>query len=233
MKRIAVLLIVIIVTLASCAGSLGEGYIANSQAPSHGGLSLFWRVPHNLSWDNLAPEGKIAIVVAFVFAVVISSIFVGARYKSKISRSHPNTVWFKEATFEENIKKSGLKPQKTITYGQNYFAYDRVKKKILIQSPDTVDAVHVSFNEVVSYELEKDGAIIASGPEGAYFTYTDPVPDEDGVLCHDLKLTIKTKTAGTHGIAMTFIASPEKSGFVYKSALEAAEEIIKVLDGLL
>ncbi len=66
-------------------------------------------------------------------------------------------------SFEHKIQAAGLTPKKVVIFGQNSFAYDEDKKKILVQSASVQEAAVLSNRELLYYELLYDEVIVASG----------------------------------------------------------------------
>lgn len=196
-----------------------------------------------LKVQQFPTESIIAFIVAGLVFVCFPRIF-RQHFKLKQFRSmrHINdyepTVYH-EPSFEDKLKSAKLQPQKIIIYGMNYFAYDSIKKKLLIQSTKARDGVLLDYGDIVSYELVKDGQTINRGEDmegisvGAFST---SMPDQDGKpLCSDLKLVITTNKASNTEVALQFISFPIYSDFVYKEALcaamEAAGELKTIISG--
>ena len=188
-------------------------------------------------------ESIIAFIVVGLVFVFFPRIF-RLHFKLKQFRSmrHINdyepTVYH-EPSFEDKLKAAKLQPQKIIIYGMNYFAYDNIKKKLLIQSTKARDGVLLDYSDIVSYELVKDGQTINRGGDmegisaGAFST---SIPDQDGkLLCSDLMLVITTNKASNPEVTLQFISFSIYSDFAYKEALcaamEAAEELKRIISG--
>ncbi|MGE5495548.1 MAG: hypothetical protein ACM3S4_09645 [Burkholderiales bacterium] len=114
-------------------------------------------------------------------------------------------------------KRIRFQPERVITYGQNTFAYNSRKKKILIQTYMYPEGILLDYKDVISFEiLEKKDEASAK------------------TQCGELSLIIRTSKPEHEEITLKYISTPEdRSGFVYASAISAAKDVKAVLDGIL
>lgn len=208
-KVILVFLVLIMLTLVSCAAASNSGE------------------------ENTA---LLAVAVTFILAVVlIPTISMTRKMKFNYGRRKQINNYEPTAnhdpSFEEELKKAKMDPQKIITFGQNRLAVDNVKKKVFVRSSKAIDGVLLGFEDIASYELIKDGKVIRR--HGGRVTDSTAAAGEGGILCSDLMLVIKTRKASDPEVVLPFIAFSIDSEFAYKEALDAAKEAAEALDGIL
>jgi hypothetical protein len=137
-------------------------------------------------------------------------------------------------SFKEKLKEAKMQPCKITMYGQNMFACDDNRRKLLIKSAMATNFILLDYSGLVSYKLERDGIVLAGKPQdglGGSSGY-DAVPDENRVICTDLKITIETKDTSCPKVIIPFIYFPQKSEKAYKQALDAARETAKALESI-
>lgn len=183
--------------------------------------------------ENIA---LIAVGVTFVLAVIlIPTLSVTRKMRFSYTRNkHLNdydSTANKDASFEEKLKSAKLNPQKVIIFGTNRLAIDNVKKKVFVRSSKAIDGVLLGFEDIASYELIKDGKVIAA--PGCVTANISASEGEDGVLCSDLWLVIKTKKPSDPEVILPFIAFSIDSEFAYNEALRKAKEAAEALSGII
>ncbi len=137
-------------------------------------------------------------------------------------------------SFKDKLEEAKMKPRKITMYGQNMFACDDEKRKMLITSIKLPSIILLDYCDLVSYKLVKDGVALAGKPLGGSYESSgyDAASDEKGVLCTELILTVVTKSPSCPEAVMPFIYFPQKSENIYKQALDAALETVKALESI-
>lgn len=144
-------------------------------------------------------------------------------------------------SFKEKLKSGKMNPDKNIMYGQNQFARDSVKKRIFVQSTKMPDGILVKYKDILSFELIRDGETIAGTHTDCAKTKTtqkDLVSSNEDyptskVYCSELTLKITIKDEYNPVIVMPFIFYPINIESDYFFALNAAQEIAKIINEIL
>lgn len=136
-----------------------------------------------------------------------------------------------EASFEDEIKAAKMKPQKTIIYGQNYFAYDADKRLVLLRTYKCPEGILLDYSDIISYELIKDGETITRSGAGIIDRAT--MAGEEGIICSDLRLVIRTNKKNSPEVVLPLISFSIASEFAYKEALGAAREAAQAMEEII
>ena len=135
-----------------------------------------------------------------------------------------------QATFEDQLKSAGMKPEQTVTFGQNSFAYDRDKGKLLVRSKDVTEGVLLHSREVLSYTLLRDGHIIAQrGRDGGEGIAAASL-DSD---CERIELRLETKNKDNPQITLVLMPFRFERQETRASAMDAARSIAAALEEIL
>ncbi len=100
-----------------------------------------------------------------------------------------------------------------------------------MRSSKAIGGVLLGFEDIISYELIKDGKVIAKPGVGT--TDNTAAAGEDGIFCSDLRLVIKTRKPSGPEVIIPFIAFSIDSEFAYKGAMGAAKEAAEALDRII
>lgn len=163
-------------------------------------------------------------IICLAFAVISTALIFIIRFILNGSVTIFPQLWNRpvnvgsrdELMQNRGYKRIRFQPEKVITYGQNTFAYNSRKKKILIQTYMYPEGILLDYKDVISFEvLEKDDTSAET-------------------QCGELSLIIRTSKPEHEEITLKYISTPEdRSGFVYASASSAAKDVKAVLDGIL
>ncbi len=144
---------------------------------------------------------------------------------------------FNRQPFAKEEKSGKGHPDQSILFGQNLFTRDDIKRRIYVESREIPDGMLVKYQDILSYELIRDGKTIAgtpSAPAGNVQTHADnPKEVEDKIYCEELQLKIAIQNKLTPIILMPFIFFPVKNEADYQHALNAAMEMVRILEGIL
>lgn len=174
----------------------------------------------NALWD------LIGIIMAAIGIGVITLIYVRMFMKNKPpSKFIPEASWGDYSSFREGVKSGGLNSEKIMSYGKTYFTYDAAGKKMLIKTATISEGMLINSGDVASFELCRDGKAIESAATGLESPFIEP--EQIVRSCYDLHITIKLKNDSE--VILPFIDSPTQYEYVYRRALDVANEIAAVL----
>ena len=173
----------------------------------------------------------ICIAVAVPISFLLHS-YVRRAWQIRHSTDHQYDYKpFPETTFEDQIKLAGMKPEQTMIFGQNSFAYDRDKGKLLVRSKDVPEGVLLHSRDVLSYTLLRDGQAVAErfreGGEG--ITAAANLSSD----CERIELRVETKHKDYPHLTMVLIPFRFERAEARDSAMDAARRIAEALDGVL
>ena len=150
-----------------------------------------------------------------------------ARYVGK--RDFENAA-FGKASFEDQLKAAGMKPETEVTCGQNTFACDREKGKLLVQTQHVPEGVLLHSRDVLSYTLLRDGQTIAQRGRN----------DGEGIAavnlssdCERIELRLETKHKDYPNITLVLMPFRFERAETRDSAMEAARRISAALEEIL
>ncbi len=165
------------------------------------------------------------VIIAIIGTVFIILIFIFVIIKKSPPKSVSEPSWGDYISFRESVKSGGLNSEKIMSYGKTYFTCDEAGKKIFIKTAMIPEGRMISSGDVASFEICRDGIAVepeAAGPE-------DPFIEQEQAVrsCSDLHITVKLKDGSE--INMPFIDSPTQYEYVYRRALDVANEIAAAL----
>lgn len=152
------------------------------------------------------------------------AIYKAEKFKDTAPRADP---------FEEKIKANKLKPDRSITFGQNELVYDCGKGKVLIQSNEMPSGILLSIKDILSYSLIKDGQTIRQASGGVERSVSDTGKGDGAVLCSDLRMIIRIQNKRYNEIILPFITFSIESEPGYHAAVNAAYEMAEILDTMM
>lgn len=192
-------------------------------------------------WLNVGIIIPVIVLLGVLFFIINYSYTRARRRREEIRMHQYDYIPPENLSFEEKLKAAKMDPDKHILYGQNEFARVSEKRCIFAQSSKMPDGILVHYQDILSFELIRDGETIAGKPTGSTVrnlmqaNTASPYEDESGskIYCSELVLKIAIKDEYNPVIVMPFIFYPFKVESDYLRALNAAQEIAKILDEIL
>ena len=179
----------------------------------------------------------VVIVIIVIVAGAIGSSLLANWHTRRGRRLHIgndhhqyDTIAPINASFEDQLKSAGMKPGQTVIFGQNSFAYDRDKGKLLVRSKDVLEGVLLHSREVLSYTLLRDGHIIAQrGRDGGEGIAATSLSSD----CERIELRLDTKHKDNPQIKLVLMPFRFERQETRDSAMDAARSIAAALEEVL
>lgn len=173
-----------------------------------------------------------AIVVGAIIASLLANWYTKRPRNIRYASEHQfDRMTASEITFNDRLKAAGMKSETVLTCGQNIFAYDREKGKLLVQTQQVPEGVLLHSRDVLSYTLLRDGQAAAErfreGGEG--ITAAANLSSD----CERIELRVETKHKDYPHMTMVLMPFRFERAETRESAMDAAMRIAAALEEIL
>jgi len=175
------------------------------------------------------------VVILVIVCLVFVGAIVGGILKFKAEKNNAQQI-------ETALKAAGFNVDKIIYHEKNIFAVDDTRKRIFVKAKTTpLQGRAFNYSDIIDYELVEDGHALMKGGAGkavvgaALFGVAGAVVGSSMKktknVCTSMEVRISVSDVINSNITLNLISSGEneKSGIIYKSALEFGKEVVSTL----
>ena len=158
----------------------------------------------------------------------ITGFFV--RYRRSARDHQFDIIAPREVSFEQRMAAARMKSNQWVVFGQNIFAYDRAKARLMVQTQQVPEGVFLDSRDILAYTLLRDKQVIAERcREGGEGIAAASLSND----CERIELRLEAKHKEYPQITMALMPFRFERAEARESAMDAARRIAEALEDIL